>query len=78
MRVPVEREHYDLREDPQELAPRRGTALPPELVSACQLDPDPGGRPESARRGASLDGPKVAPRASPEALEKLRALGYVE
>jgi len=41
-------------------------------------DPDPGGVPHALRAGRRPDAPKVAPRADPAAIEKLRALGYVE
>lgn len=78
VRLPNAHVHFDLRADPHELAPQQGGALPPELLALCQLDPDPGGQPVFGRPGAPLGGAKVAPRASPEDLERLRTLGYVE
>ena len=41
-------------------------------------DPAPAGIPENVRRGMKPGAPKVAPGVSPEAEERLRALGYVE
>jgi arylsulfatase len=78
VRMPNARVHFDLRADPHELAPQKGSAVPPELLALCELDPDPGGQPVFGRRGEPLGGAKVAPRASPEDLERLRTLGYVE
>lgn len=77
----VARRHYDLDADPLELDP---TTDPPQgdayrdLQELVRSDPDPGGLPANRRRGDKVTAPKVAPRASAEQLEKLRALGYVE
>jgi hypothetical protein len=82
-RRPLEGASFDLSEDPDELAPARwplsddGEA-PRQLLELFETDPDPGGQPESMREGIRIDAPKVAPRADAKALERLRALGYVE
>lgn len=80
-RAIVEQRYYDLAQDPGELHP--ASALPEasplralrELMAA---DPDPGGTPARFQHGRRLRAPKVAPRATDEQLDKLRALGYVE
>jgi choline-sulfatase len=74
---------YDLAADPKELAPQRWGASSEAggaraLLALVAADPAPDGIPESFRQGRRLDAPKVAPRADAEAIEKLRALGYVE
>jgi arylsulfatase A-like enzyme len=76
-----ERRHYDLRRDPAELEPADeplDSAAARELLSLIRQDPDPGGLPHKMQKGIRIDAPKVAPRATEEQLEKLRALGYVE
>jgi arylsulfatase len=82
-RRPTEGTSFDLGEDPGELAPQSWLLLPDEdasreLLEHFESDPDPGGQPESMRKGIRIGAPKVAPRADAEALERLRALGYVE
>jgi len=72
---------YDLAKDPLELE-----ALPVEsndrlvrqLRELAASDPDPGGLPREFSGGSALPGPKVAPRISAEAAERLRALGYMD
>ncbi len=80
-RETVASRRYDLGSDPEELrplpwSPEDGGA--PLLVELCRDDPDPGGLPAEYLEGARLTAAKVSPRADPEALEKLRALGYVD
>jgi arylsulfatase A-like enzyme len=82
-REPTQHEFFDLADDPGETAPQEwapGEAAEGalELLRLIERDPDPGGRPESLRKGEQLTAPKVAPRADQEAIERLRALGYVE
>lgn len=80
-RAVVERLHYDLEADPGELDPQAwpdGGEAGRQLVEIAAIDPDPGGVPEDARLGSRPDAPKVSPRATPDQLRKLRALGYVE
>ena len=43
-----------------------------------ESDPDPAGQPAAYDKGVALTGPKIAPKATREQLEALRALGYVE
>ena len=77
----VERLHYDLEADPDELDPQAwpaGGETGRQLLEIAASDPDPGGAPEDARLGSRPDAPVVSPRATPEQLRKLRALGYVE
>lgn len=80
----VERRRFvDLAADPEE---RRGAPWPEgseageELLARVAEDPDPGGRPavDADQLGERLTSPKIDPRVDAEALEKLRALGYVE
>lgn len=73
------RRFYDLASDPGE---RRRRPWPPgaaarRLEALVGADPDPGGLPDTPELGAPLSRPKVSPRADPEALKALRALGYV-
>ena len=82
-RWPTQHEFFDLASDPGETAPRRwdpdeSAEGGRELLGLIERDPDPGGRPESLRKGVKITAPKVAPRADQEAIERLRALGYVE
>jgi arylsulfatase len=82
-RKPVEGASFDLSEDPDELAPspwplRGDEEATRALLELFETDPDPDGQPESMREGIRIDAPKVAPRADAKALERLRALGYVE
>jgi arylsulfatase len=73
--------YYALDEDPAELSPAalslpsRGDAVQ-QLLELVETDPDPRGA--SGRKGRKITAPKVDPRADAEALERLRALGYVE
>lgn len=80
-RTILETHWYDLTDDPGERRPveeqQEDDALL-ELLRRIQDDPDPGGDPLGPINGIQLKGPKIAPRADAEALEKLRALGYVE
>lgn len=72
---------YDLAADPGELSPKSWPVedgAPSQLLDLCAADPDPGGLPESYERGARLSAPKIAERADPQTLEKLRSLGYVD
>lgn len=82
-RHPTQHEYFDLADDPgetapQEWAPDESAEGARELLGLIERDRDPGGRPESFREGVQLTAPKVAPRADQEAIERLRALGYVE
>lgn len=71
---------YDLTVDTREIQPLEGQpeddALR-ELLRLVRHDPDPGGAPVRPERGSQLRGPKIASRADAQALEELRALGYV-
>lgn len=74
------RRYFDLALDPGETQPKRwpkGVAAR-ELGTLRRRDPDPAGSPHEYRQGLQIGAPKVAPDASPEAIEALRALGYVE
>ena len=80
---PTQHEFFDLANDPgetlpQEWAPDELADGARDLLGLIERDPDPGGRPESFRKGVQLKAPKVAPRAGQKAIERLRALGYVE
>ena len=82
-REALERRVYDLRSDSAEATPGRWFREGPvtkQLLGLCRSDPDPGGLPAIYARGAMLSAPKVGRRAwaDARALEKLRALGYVE
>ena len=78
-----DRRYYDLGADPAEQNPQRWDPLdldeaPLALIDLFDRDPDPGGLPQDFPAGLRIDAPKVAPRADAEAIERLRALGYVE
>ncbi len=71
----------DLAEDPTERGRTPWPARDAEvrsLIEWASEDPDPGGIPTDLRRGILPSAPKVAPGATPEQLEQLRALGYAE
>src|SRR5262245_55727841 len=75
------RRYYDRRTDPGEATPRGWPAddtAGAELLALCASDPDPGGLPLTLAQGIVLTAPKVDPRASPAAWERLRSLGYVQ
>ncbi|MHC4607797.1 MAG: sulfatase-like hydrolase/transferase, partial [Planctomycetota bacterium] len=75
----VEGRGYDLAGDPHETRPLEwdpDDPLAKALLERVQSDPDPSGIPEEYAKGMKLSAPKVAPGASEEMLEKLRALGY--
>lgn len=73
---------YDLERDPGEVAgaspSEPGRALVEELLTLVAADPDPAGVPAEYEKGTKLEHAKVDPRADDDALEALRALGYVE
>ncbi len=76
-----DRRYYDLRTDPRELQPGDWPEADPaaaQLISLAKEDRDPGGLPAQYRKGLRLQAPKVSPRASDDALERLRALGYAD
>ncbi len=80
-RAIVERRLYELATDPDERSPGAGPdgASPlAELLQRTGADPDPAGIPGDYREGMRRTSPKVAPDASEEELERLRALGYAE
>jgi arylsulfatase A-like enzyme len=77
----VSQRYYDLEGDPEERTAK--TPLPDSgalrhLKELVARDPDPGGVPQDSKRGIRLTAPKVAPRATEEQLDRLRALGYAE
>ena len=78
---PKARFFYDLLQDPHELRPR---PWPPEreggrsLLNQARRDRHLGEGNATRRTGRKLKGPKIDPRADPAALERLRALGYLE
>lgn len=80
-RRPVAQQLFDLAGDPREL---RGVPLAEQdafaesLLRLIREDPDPAGIPTQYREGIELGRPKVSPDATPEELEVLRQLGYVE
>ncbi len=71
---------YDLAADAGETRPLKGEpeddALR-QLLQRIRDDPDPGGAAVRPEKGVELEGPKIDARADAQALEKLRALGYV-
>jgi arylsulfatase len=71
---------YDLATDPAEARPQpwEDGEVARELLELVRTDPDPGGLPLHLEHGIQIGAPKVAPGASPEMQEKLRALGYLE
>ncbi len=76
----IERRFYDLGSDggQDQAMPWEGEdPVGRELLTRISEDPDPAGWPVEMREGIRLNAPKVAPRADAEALERLRALGYV-
>jgi len=82
-RRPTHHEWFDLANDPGETAPQEwaqdaSAGAARELLELIERDPDPGGRPETPRKGVQIRAPKVAARADRDAIERLRALGYVE
>jgi arylsulfatase A-like enzyme len=78
----LEPHFYDLSTDPLELSPQPVQGPPPDalraLLELVRSDPDPAGVPQEWEKGIRIEAPKVAPRASQEELERLRALGYAE
>ncbi len=76
------RRFYDLGDDPQESSARTwgedDADVTRRLLELQSADPDPGGVPVRYARGRRLAGPKVAPDLTPEVLDRLRALGYVD
>jgi hypothetical protein len=75
------RRRYELSRDPGEKKPRawRNDDMGARaFIETVKNDPDPAGIPREYERGTQISGPKIDPRADDEALEKLRALGYVE
>lgn len=71
---------FDLVADPGEINPiewRLGGKAN-TLLGWFEADPDPAGLPTSGLKGERLEGPKVAPGRTPDQIEALRALGYVE
>ncbi len=76
-----DRRYYDLARDPGEQSPgpwQHEGATTDWLLELGERDPDPGGFPANPARGSKLEAPKISPHATPEQLEQLRALGYVE
>jgi arylsulfatase A-like enzyme len=76
----VAKRFYDLGEDRAQVLPRSWhseSGPAEELLRSIAADPDPAGWPLEMREGIRLNAPKVAPRADEEALNRLRALGYV-
>jgi len=72
--------HYDIREDPEHRNLLEWDAERPEVEALLDLiaqDPDTAGIPKEYDRGYALTGPKVAPGINSEAMQRLRALGYV-
>jgi len=70
----------DLAHDPGEVeqSPWPSDPAAQALLEKIRSDPDPGGRPRQFTKGMMLTAPKVAPGRSPEQLEALRSLGYVQ
>ena len=80
-RATMQQRHYDLVGDPGELNARPwqpNAPVPRQLVELSRTDPDPAGLPAKYAKGLLLAAPKVAPRVSAEARDRLRSLGYVE
>ena len=75
-----ERWYVDLDADPAELthAAWPGGAEEQTLLGWLRDDPDPAGRPADLIAGQHLIAPKVAPGVTPQQIEALRGLGYVE
>jgi arylsulfatase len=72
---------YALDADPGEERPRALAQAGDEAAALLDLvarDPDPAGVSSSTLSGAGLRAPKVGREVSPEELERLRALGYVD
>lgn len=80
--IVVERRLYDLASDPSEANyskwPTSQNATKRALLGEMRRDPDPAGQPQSFEKGVALASPKLAREPSQEAIEGLRALGYVE
>ena len=74
----TEARHYDLMADPREVAPRPAPDLHPERLEEWLTDPFLTRLPEEVALGHKLERPKVSPRADSTAIERLRALGYVQ
>jgi len=80
-RATMQQRRYDLVGDPGELSAQAwdpDAPAPRQLVELSRTDPDPAGRPAEYAKGLLLTAPKVAPRVSAEARERLKSLGYVE
>jgi arylsulfatase A-like enzyme len=78
----IETRFYDLQTDPRESSPMPipppGVGLPVRVLEAWKSDPYLVGAPDPTRDGHRIASPKIAPRADADAIERLRALGYVE
>ena len=74
--------YFDLERDPLEQSPGaeapHASGLPRGIVDAWSEDPYLVGPPPGIAMGRKLTDPKISPRADDEALEALRALGYVD
>ena len=80
-RAPAWYRRYRLEADPKELQPESwgiDDRVGKMLLDLAARDPAPGGVPLKYERGELIGAPKVAPDASPEVLERLKALGYVD
>jgi arylsulfatase len=81
----VEAFAYDLATDPGEQNPLELPASDPlyeRLLAQLDAEPDlagvMAGRLDDSEQGLKIGAPKIAPRVSADALEKLRSLGYAE
>jgi len=82
--TPRKYRYYDLVADPAEqhaIVPPNGS-VPVALIKAIRADPDPAGIASPIRRslnkGHGPEAPKVMPGVPKQALDRLRALGYVQ